>query len=324
MAKKRKPSVQKKRQKAKTTAQPELSPQSMQFVAVTTNLNRLGYKERRRFLWNRTKPRTKRFLRFLYKFRVLDPSDPVSVNRIRDVVVRSRLWLSSPADFNDPFDMSAKFVVEGTIQEKLQRFKQLQKFVPRMNWAERKRQLHKAVAMNNQQLLARVVANSEHETKETGVYSFAGDPRSILMWSHCGANHEGLCFVFEVARDPKLFLQAAAVEYKKEYPVVNWIKFSREGMKAMALRKYKNWEYEKEKRLVFPNEAHTYKDAHPAALKAIILGVRLKETTLAKLREVLAERSTAGMSPVTLYRCKKHESKYKLRITKEDSHERKI
>src|SRR5688572_10987223 len=311
MAKKRKPSIKKMPQRTKTTAPSGLSAQSMQFVANVTYLSGLSYRERRRFLWNRTKPRTKRFL---YKFRVLDPRDPVSIDRIRDLLVRSRMWLSSPVDFNDPFDMSAKFVVEGTIQEKLQRFKQLQKFVPQMKWSERKRQLHKAVAMNNEQILAQVVATTERDTKAAGVYSFAGDPRSILMWAHYGFKHEGLCFVFEVARDPQLFLEAADVDYKKEYPVVNWIKFSSEDVKAMALRKYKSWNYENEKRLVFFDEAHTYRYFHPAALRAIIVGLRCKESTLGKLRELLGERAANHFPSVTLYRCKKHESEYKLVI----------
>lgn len=49
--------------------------------------------------------------RFLYKFRSFIASDPESVDRVRDVIVRSRLWLSSASDFNDPFDMSASVTI---------------------------------------------------------------------------------------------------------------------------------------------------------------------------------------------------------------------
>src|SRR4029077_15773202 len=50
-----------------------------------------------------------------------------SIDRLRDVLVRSRFWLSSPLEFNDPFDMSAQLVVEGTVEEKKQRVRALLK-----------------------------------------------------------------------------------------------------------------------------------------------------------------------------------------------------
>src|SRR5687767_11518551 len=81
-----------------------------EFVPIAKALLTLGYRKRRKFLWERVKPKLPRFL---YKFRSLLPSDETSVDRLRDILVRSRLWFSSPADFNDPFDTAVKAIVDG-------------------------------------------------------------------------------------------------------------------------------------------------------------------------------------------------------------------
>lgn len=87
-------------------------------------VSRLDYRKRRMYLWHETRPRQSRFL---YKFRSLVPTDEASVDRIRDVLIHSRFWLSSPLDFNDPFDMCAKFVAEGTAAEKRDRIRAILK-----------------------------------------------------------------------------------------------------------------------------------------------------------------------------------------------------
>lgn len=61
--------------------------------------------------------------RFLYKYKSVDETNPTTTDRLRDILVRSRLWLSSPIDFNDPFDMSAKIIAGATPDERLERYK---------------------------------------------------------------------------------------------------------------------------------------------------------------------------------------------------------
>ncbi len=83
---------------------PDENPHDEQFQTLVDDLAQLPYRERRQILWHRQKPR---LARFYYKFRALVPNDNKSVDHMRDIIVRSKFWLSSPLDFNDPFDMSA-------------------------------------------------------------------------------------------------------------------------------------------------------------------------------------------------------------------------
>lgn len=252
-----------------------------------------------------------KYPRFLYKFRRLQT--PEDVNRLREIVVRSELWLSSPKEFNDPFDMSVRFVFDATIEEKRTRFRKVLK--------DEGKQFHEIERLLPELMRkaadTNLVGRLRKTVDETGVCSFAGDPRNILMWSHYASNHEGVCLLFEIARDPKTFLDALPVEYSVEYPIVNWIKdFDQGGPLRIVLRKHKGWEYEKERRIIKFKQANTHLNFLPAALRAVIAGCRVKEDTFEKLKTLSAERSAARMPPIAIYKCCRHENRYELVIAK--------
>src|ERR1043166_4849873 len=96
----------------------ELNRWQQQFLH---RLERRGYRERRRYFWRMSA----RFPRFFYKYVSIDQANPTSVDQLRDLVVRSRFWLSAPVDFNDPFDFKITTTVEGTAAERRRRWKNI-------------------------------------------------------------------------------------------------------------------------------------------------------------------------------------------------------
>jgi hypothetical protein len=277
--------------------------------ATLKRLQTEGYRKRRKLL----RQCIPELPRFLYKFRSIAPTDETSIDRIRDVLVRSRLWLSSAIDFNDPFDMAAKFVAEGTAKQRREYLKELlKKHEPKLK--ERERKLQRLVAQGKAPFESALEEAHRYQVKSAGVYSFAGDPRSILMWSHYGANHEGLCLQFEVARDVPTFAHALPVEYSDEYPVVNWLTTDEHAMETVLLRKHTSWRYERERRIIILDAAHQYVKFNPTALRGIIIGCRAKESMIAKVRELIAERSAQGFSVPHLYMAVQHDTRYRLII----------
>ena len=132
-----------------------------------------------------------------------------------------------------------------------------------------------------------------------------------------GANHRGLCLLFEIANDPRIFLQASPVRYTVKYPIVNWIKsFNNAAILRMVLTKHKGWKYEQERRIVKLKSANTRLKFQPTALRAIIAGCRATQDTFSKLKHLLDERSAAGMPPITVYHCSQDASCYELKIYK--------
>jgi hypothetical protein len=232
---------------------------------------------------------------------------------LREIVVQSKLWLSSPTAFNDPFDMRAKFVFDASPEEKRAR---LRKFLQDegKKHHEIERLLPGLMVKANAE---RLIPNLQKTTAEIGVCSFAGDPRSILMWSHYASNHEGLCLVFEISRDPVIFLEAMAVEYSSDYPVVNWVKdFDGGGPLSIVLRKHEGWKYEKERRIIKFHNANTHLKFGPLALRAVITGCRIRAETRAKLSTLISERTGDGLPSLDFYRCLQHESRYRLVISR--------
>jgi hypothetical protein len=276
-------------------------------------LEDLSYLERRRRF--RLSPLRAELPRFLYKFRRLAPADAKSVDRLRDVLVRSRLWFSSAADFNDPFDMSARFIAKGTPAERTRRLHELLERVKvKLDQEEFQGTLGAFLDASDARIAEVAATGHVQAIEESGVYSFAGDPRSILMWSHYGDEHGGLCLQFEVVKDLNTFLKAERVKYSDEYPVVNWVTGFPEALYEAILRKHYGWSYERETRIVMPDLAKQYLSFRPEALQGIIIGCRAKLPIISKLRELLKERSAVGHPAPRLYRAVKHQSRYKLVI----------
>lgn len=251
--------------------------------------------------------------RFVYKYRAVDEADLKSVDRLRDILVRSRLWLSSPVDFNDPFDMAGKIVASASVKERQERINEILK-KHRVPFKERERKRKSFMRKSVKALEMELESIYTKYTAKTGVYSFAGDARSILMWSHYAREHTGVCIQFERARDFGFFSGALSVEYSSEYPEVDWIRDFQGSLSKVLLRKHQGWCYEREFRIVRPNNAHTYLRFDPQAVVGVILGCRSTNEVRAVVDTLLEERSRAGIPPVRLLKARKHRSEYRLTV----------
>lgn len=296
---------------------PLIRPFYPQFDTLIAAIEALNYRELRHFLWCQVRPRPERFL---YRFRELKPDDPESINRIQQIIVGSQLWLSSPEDFNDPFDMSAEIMVKGTLKEKQNRFHELIKTHGKeLSWKQRRQLLPSFVSKTNSEYSANFQKALDQSMRNIGVCSFGIEARNILMWSHYSTRHTGVCLQFEVARDPATFLQAVPVEYDQSFPTVNWLNKFEKSLQAVMLRKHPNWAYEDERRIVIPGGARRQHPFRPEALTGIILGCRSDDAVVAKLKDLLDERTAAGLPMPNIYRAQVHRNQYRLVIKKKPS-----
>jgi hypothetical protein len=270
----------------------------------------LGYRSRRNYIachkyWD--------LPRFIYKFRTLDPASAISIDRLRDLVVRSKLWLSSPLDFNDPFDMQAQTIVDGTAKEQRDRLEQILERQG-MGWGKRQRTITDILRKPEAEF-REIASGMLRETVErVGICSFGGDPRSILMWSHYSSHHKGVSLQFEPIRDPATFFRLIAVKYSDDYPEILWTTNPDPGIDAMITTKHRGWAYEKEIRLVFPENSRQFISFDSAALQGIIIGCEADDASNEVLRQLLKERAANGLNGPNIYRVVKHEASYELII----------
>ena len=265
-------------------------------------------------LWSRRKYlRRAGYPRFLYKYRSFDHEDVSSVSRLRDVAIDSKLWLSSPLDFNDPFDMSTRIVVDGSPLKRRARISQLVRSVTNLQTRELRREKVREVSTwSPAKIRSQWAAGYERQKREIGVYSLAGNARSILMWSHYASNHQGLCLQFDIARDPETFLHAISVEYSSEYPVINWVDDTAKQITIAIKRKHCGWRYEGERRIVRPRCARTYLPFRSSAFVGVVFGCNCSPQVRSAVVDILDERATSGSPMVTTYLATKHESDYKI------------
>jgi DUF2971 family protein len=284
----------------------------------------LPYFRRRIALWRRKA----RAPRFLYKFRALrrphtrtegeSPFTAESIERLRAIVVRSLLRLSSPDEFNDPFEMSAHWVIEGTTKERVQRYTALIKQqTPHANFKERERAVRKLMETPASELLPVVTASYARQRQTFGICCFAGrDPANVLMWSHYADEHRGICLQFELARDLLVMMRAVTVDYIDEYPTLNWIRADDfyEGMGVTFTRKHSRWKYEAERRILQEGQAGRFVRFDPSALTGIIFGCRADADVRGCVTALLEERAGRGLPAVRLYDARRNPRRYELDI----------
>jgi DNA-binding phage protein len=283
------------------------------FDEVIHHIHSLPYDKRRLQIARTAHPQQ---TRFLYKYKTFDPDDDRSIERLHDIIVQSRLWLSSPVDFNDPFDMTAHVVATST---KLARRKRMMSLAKERGIGRQERKfLLRDLRKKPVGEFETELRNAYQQSLATfGVFSFAGDPRSILMWSHYAGDHTGVCLQLERAQDFLTLSSALPVEYSSNYPEVNWVTDFHESLGKVILRKHRGWAYEQEQRLMRPNNAHKYLQFGPDALVGVILGCRATAQHRGTIESLLNERAGLGMPSVRLYIALQHESEYRLVVVRE-------
>lgn len=123
-----------------------------------------------------------------------------------------------------------------------------------------------------------------------GILSFSRNWDNILLWSHYGASHTGICLGFDVPEE-----KALAVEYRPNLLQIRGSSDVNEDLiLKMLLTKHESWSYEQEVRLIVSLNDLPDADglwwadfAIDLELKEVIAGSQCSRTDLERLRGVL-------------------------------------
>ncbi|MFD1559628.1 DUF2971 domain-containing protein [Paraburkholderia silviterrae] len=200
--------------------------------------------------------------------------------RLEAMLRSNRLYLSSPARFNDPwdcrpwFDLSALDTQAGR-EEHIAWFMRLPQ--ARDTDAEEMRR--------NPELLRFMVEDCSRSlgvrmNDEYRVYCLTPSDQNMLMWSHYSGDHKGICLQFNVRSEP--FVGACQVSYQERLPLSTLPEHEDDAMTKALLTKSDVWSYEREFRVVAKNPQYaslgvpTASDGFVAmsenALERIIIG----------------------------------------------------
>lgn len=252
----------------------------------------------------------KKYPSYLYKYASFIPSDKNSILYAKTIIVDSNLWLSSPLDFNDPFDCRTHFLTEKISVVQKERFNKLASILKNSN-----EEILDEKAVNSAENYAtkRVAELILHNL---GVTCFTKNPRNLLMWSHYAKHHTGICYQFEVVRDLAIFPRAVSVEYSKYYPSLQFFDMKPDEAAKAILSKFEDWQYEKEMRIVAVDGSRQLLSFRPKALTGIILGSCIDIESKKALDKIIQDRANNGLPSLKVFHAVQHSNKYKLSLRK--------
>jgi hypothetical protein len=183
----------------------------------------------------------------------------------KSILEEGQIYFSPYEQLNDPFEYSYVWTIDHLHKDKVQ------------FWSKQNDFYRDALASVGEEAQARSIAEWENSMSaprghkiiggdQIGVFCTCEDWHNLVLWSHYGDNHRGLCFVFESEEDEYL-KKIHRVQYTTQpgnYNLYRGIDYQ-----DLLTRKFSDWSYEREVR-VFYNPG-VYKFQRPA-LKKIIFG----------------------------------------------------
>ena len=108
---------------------------------------------------------------------------------------------------------------------------------------------------------------------ELGIFCLCEAPDDILMWSHYGDSHRGLCLGFRSTTELGIPLD---VEYQREFPITDPLKHSfEEQVQLCLLTKAERWAYEREWRIIDLERPPGVRTFPPEMLTSVTFGCQI-------------------------------------------------
>ena len=249
-----------------------------------------------------------------YKYRAINPNTEA-------IFTRNQLYFAPPTAFNDPFDSAFHVVMEGRANQMVVEslaFQQIRRDRPEFSLREAVEAAQQVGAAIVEQRLEEFRAISvEKLARDTndmvGILSLSEKNDDLLMWSHYADCHRGICLEFSTSQ-PSFFQGALPVNYGDEFPALNLHEIvldeTLRNTAPWMLMKARQWEYEKEWR-VLDFECGPGPKAFPRdALTAVVLGCRITDEYRKKVSSWL---QTRGCNTV-LYQARQVAGHFRLSI----------
>lgn len=229
----------------------------------------------------------------LYRYR--DLSSEEKLNQTCDSIKNNYIFWPSPKDFNDPFDSRPAFINEGSAQDRWRRAKQaarvLQAGQPRF---ERLRIARKSLAVRPDDVLMAMRKAREQDLERYGVVCLTTVRDNILMWSHYAASHTGICLGYAPTQEAMDFATSYKVSYESVRPQFNLMKsMVEQEIFESLVTKSKDWEYEKEWRMIDHKIGERKKVYPPKALVEIVFGCGISKVSIMAVLDAVKDSKSS-------------------------------
>jgi len=225
----------------------------------------------------------------------------MTINRTKNFLCSSELYFSNYEKFNDPFEFSSILEDLCTTDKKLIFYKQIG--VPDL--------LLNDAILNGDSIIKDAI---NEVNKEMGVLCGTNNENNLLMWAHYADSHKGTFLLFDISKDPDVFFYPQKVIYDNDVIHLDYIKEqlgNRENLIKLLFHKSKDWEYEKEIRIV-DMKYNGPKKVKKDALAKIIFGCRTSDSDIIDIEKACKNHK---FNNVRFYKAEKDKQKYQLDVT---------
>jgi hypothetical protein len=257
------------------------------------------------------------FPKILYKYRNWE------YDFHKRILENNELYLSSPKNFNDPFDCRIEENFYSLNNDELitEYIEKIQKdnsdyFISNKISVEKdfmrilsmlKSDISKVHTDMNRKLF-------EMQDIHYGVLSMSTLWDSILMWGHYANKHKGFCVGFyeEKLRSTNKFGKGGLVQYVNKFPKINPLSPLVEKALIQTHYKAKEWEYEKEFRMTktffpkIPNDNDRTVNLSNDCIAEVILGLNITKEHELIIMEIARKKN------IPIYKINKENFKFKL------------
>lgn len=227
----------------------------------------------------------------------------------KNIFARNAFYFASPAKFNDPFDCRIFPNYEiGSDKEIMNKMREhVQRDNPNLSTPAIDRLAQKEFSKNIKIIRSpdlMVSRMKEVIDNSYGILSLSETNNNLLMWSHYSKSHQGYCVefnthrIYEIVKNYLIRLNELIlfhkISYETEYPLLNpyTSSFTSDEYLRVVTTKSKDWEYEREWRLVYYDNANQLLDFPDDIIKSVYFGVNCSSDHLRECLEFLKVRKS--------------------------------
>jgi hypothetical protein len=225
--------------------------------------------------------------------------------------------MSSPLNFNDPYDSALSIIFKDLIDDKIKLIKQYF-WQQKDTQGKNKKQLSILKTNHSKNIFQKfnkysVVEEKINFVNTQGVTCFSEINDNLLMWAHYSDRYQGICLEFLTEYEP--FNKIKKIIYTSQLPIVDILTILSDDKNSsvddLYCKKSKSWKYEKEWRLI-QKVAGTSNIYPISALKAIYFGPNIER----EIRDIICIITQSQSHEVEFWEGKLSGKNFKIEFTK--------
>jgi len=253
-------------------------------------------REKLTYFWDTSPDAEKKFFasmpQRLYKYRSWNDEHH------RDMLIKREIFLSSPGNFNDPFDGALPYRPDPIDSDPVKIKAKLEQLAPKQfpQFAYDPKKLEEESAKQ----LFHIMQGPEEYFQDNygykpadldqmfGVVSLTPHPHNILLWSHYAEKHQGFALGFNTEKLVQFISgKFKKVNYEDDIPIISMLDGDQGLMDKLIYTKAKIWNYEDEYRITCILRANEKMYYPSEILETIHLGYHMPDNVRFEIIEIV-------------------------------------